>query len=630
MRPLGRAALVAAAYTALALCLTWPLCLDLSSGTLGEPNVDKLNNLWDFWWWSRALGDSELSFLSSAHINYPPGVDLWRSNSGPLLYLVSLVPWALTRDLEATYNLMVLLSMLVSCLGGYALGHRLTDHRGVAFYLGTLSGFNALALLQVQVAIPELVNLGWSMLFMAALVRLQARRDLRSLCLALLWYLVAATWAWYLGFLLLGVALLFFMVHAGPARLLEENRRLLVLGLCLLVLCGAFAGWALGKLSAPGAGRRLLPVQAEVTAALADEEVRLSDEFGVLAARTRALGILQSPADRECVDAFELKLFTSVDPAAALVASDPGDPQAPFWPVRWAVPLVLALLGGLALRDRRALFFGGLALGCGALALGPCLVLGDEVLWGSCAWTPLSLMGNLAPGLARMQFPYRLLFPGVVGLLALSALGLHAVVTAPGRGRTTGLALVGAATLFGLCQGADASIFLRASHPNHPLMISAIPHPRFYDGLASAPGDIALLEVPFAAGAAVQPTYPLSRHTYLQTVHGKRIFSGPVPAYLAPRQLPADLATDPLLGALTKIQQGGHAPLLTGAEAAASRATLRKYRFQHVVLHRDDLAPAAFDRARTLLDWLLGAPRRDGTLPSDRLLIYTVPVTARR
>ena len=621
-----RSALLAAGtYAVLILALTYPQVLELYDTTLGEPNVDKLNNLWDFWWWWKAATEPGLSAFFSDHVNYPPGVDLWRSNSGFLLYLTSLLPWALLGDLEATYNVMVMLSMLASCLGGYFLGVRLFEQRGIAFYLGAATGFNALTLLQIQVAIPEFVNLGWAMLFLGSLVRLQERRDLASVGVSWFWYAVAATWAWYIGFLLLGLAGLFFLIHVGPRAMLTGDRRLPAMAVIWAMGIGAFTLAVHQKIDAPGAGGRFLPVQRKVIAALESEEVRLTDEFGVLGheAGVRRVG-LHKGSDRECVDAFELKLTTSVDLPGAMGAWDPGHAMAPLWPMRWIVPFFLAVLALWRLRRRRTLFYAALFLCTTALALGPCLVLDRRVIWGSCALTPFSLLGQLVPGVSRMQFPYRLLFPAVIGLLVCSGYGLRELVAAlPAKGWIRA-GVIALATALALAGGAGPSIFLRQSHPNHALMRSSVGHPGFYDQLARSGEDFALLEVPFGGGEGVRRTYPLSRYAFYQTVHDKRQFSSPIPRYLAPRTEPPGIRNNPLLHGLSRILAGEEQGPLDPAELKTGLAGLRRYSYRYIILHQDDLTPGAFVLARSLLSVLPGKPSRDASLPSDRLWIYGI------
>ncbi len=618
--PWAATAAVVAGYVALVLAATLLQLPDLSGSTLGEPYVDKQNHLWDLWWWGQAARGRGAGFFYTDYLYYPPGASLWQANSGPLLFFAALPLLALGASPEAAYNLLVAASLLLSCLGGYALGRRLSGDRAVAFFLGLLAAFNPFVLGQLRVALLEFANLGFCLLCVAALHRLRERQDLRSAAWALLWFCAAAAWAWYVGLLLLLFCAVYLPCALGPWRLLTQKRRLL----------GLLVGWALAvglllapvfyKVGVPGVEQRMQRVEGRLFAALSGQRLRVDDLSAFLPRQAAALGI----ADTACLHALQIKLETALDPLAALTASARDAAQADLFPGRWLLPLLLAAYALLRLRRREVWAHGVVLAVFGALALGPCVVLGGEVRFSACGLTPYALLSRVFGGLSRVQFPHRLLLPGLLSLLVLAGLGLLRALEHAGQRPGRRRALAGAASLLLLL-----TAWLGGGLP---LGQAPIGVPRTYRAWAAAAEDFALVEVPFTRGPGVTVLHSSSLQAYYQTVHGKRQLAGPIPAYLVRDRHPPEIADNALLGLLRRLEQGdaagagaAAAPDLDPGQRRQALEALARHRFRFVVVHAAHLRPEVAGRVERALTALLGPPAEDRSEAEDPLRVYCLP-----
>ena len=603
--------ILTAVYGGLVIVVTYPQVLDLSQRTLGEQGVDKLNHLWDIWWWGQAASNPERSFFFTDLLYYPPGVSLWPANSGFTKYFLGLIPLSLGLGPEGTYNLLIMVSMLLSCLGGHFIGTRLFHRRGVGIFLGVAAAFNPLVLFHVNVSLPEFINLGWALLYCAALRQLTDKPTPRAALAALIWFAVTATWCWYLGFLMLLFSALYVPLTRGGRGLLSLSRRELLVLVGFVAAVGLFMGYFSQKMGVGGVEDRMAAVSEQMVRGMEGGRTPVLDQAMFLGAEAERLKI----KDRACLQGLEAKLIFSLDPWSTLTAWDKDHRMALFYPPRWGVLLILAL-AGLIWRPRRwSLACVGIIAASTALALGPCLVLGDEIRWGSCAWMPYTLAGHIVAGIGRIQFPLRFLFPAVVALLLLAGGGLSAVLERRGGGpwrRVLFLLLCVALTMGG---GLSLTGF--------PLPGGRLDAPIFYRRLAQEPGDIGLVEVPLSRDIGVRRPISPSLFTYYQTVHGKRLLRGPLPEYLSHNVYTPDMARNPLLARIRrlegrKLDQAGVENLRAGLD------TLRRHGYLYFVVHPDAMTRDTAGAITSLLTRLIGEPGKDGSLPEDPLLIFKI------
>lgn len=620
MKPSWKAGLaVTGAYLVLVLAVTLPSILELGQGTLGEPGLDKQNHLWDFWWWWTAARDPSRSFFFTDLLYYPSGTSLWQANSGFLLFFFGLIPQALGFNLEATYDLVVMASLLFSCIGGHVLGARLFQHRGVGFFCGVATAFNPLVFHNINLALVEFVNLGFAMLFLTALHSLTTQASRRAALLAVLWFILAATWSWYMGLLLVLLAAIHVPLTLGLRGAMGDRRRLLLLAATALAM-GLFLLPFHQKIGVGSVEGRIMQVEHQVVEGMSGRRSLLKDEARFLAPEAARLNI----RDKLCVGAMEVKLITSIDPVTSLVSSGAanGNRMAAFFPLNWAVLILLAGVG-LLLRWRRwSLGCVGVIVFSVLLSLGPCLVLNNKIYWGSCSVMPFSLLDEIVPGMSRIQFPQRLAFLGIFALVMLAGSGLRALLdrSRPDQRRRWVLILSCAALL----------LLSNLNMAGLPLQRGEILAPEIYQQEARAPRGRALVEVPLSLGAGVTRASSSSLFTFYQTIHGQPIYTGPIPEYLLSNVSPPDMVNNALLQRIRVLEAGPpFPPLKPGDEGAISQGmdALLSRRFRHILVHTEALTPQTAQAINGLLSQVVGLPRTDESNTDDPLNIFTLPVT---
>ena len=572
-----------AGYMVLVLAATYPTILELGLDTLGEPGLDKQNHLWDFWWWYQAARDPARSFFFTDLLFYPPGVSLWHANSGFTLFFFGLIPQALGFNMEATYDLVVLASLLITCAGGYVLGVKLFGDRGVGFVCGVLAAFNPLVIHNINLALIEFVNLGFALLFVAALHCLVARASWRDAILTVIWFMLAASWAWYMGLLLVIFTGIYVPVTLGIRGALQHRSRSLMVAGTLLAM-GLFLLPFYLKIGVGSVEQRTARVEDQLVQAMAGERTRVVDKAEFLAPLAARLKI----KDQLCVQAFEVKMITSIDPVTAATSIDISENQgmAPFFPLRWAVPLLMATLALVSRPSRWIMACWAIAIFSLLMSLGPCLVSNGQIIWDSCGFMPFSLLDGVVPGLHRVQFPQRLLFLGVFALVMLMGQGLQGLLKGRGvgRGRRVGLLLTCTALI--LYSGLTAGVF--------PISRGELKVPDFYKQEAKLSRGRAIVEVPLSRGRGVSRPTAASLFTFYQTVHGQPIYNGPIPEYLSSNAYPADIENNALLRRIMLLEEGPpFPPPRAGSRGKVSQGmdTLIRHGFKHILVHDDALTP---------------------------------------
>ena len=134
-RSLGRPAFAALVCLLLTLALTWPLAARLGSA-LPAGAGDLWQNVWNFWWWGRALREGVSPWWTS-YLFHPQGADLALHTHSPLNML------AFARWLEPTtaYGVAVLASTWLSAFGMLLLARELTGSARAGLVAGLVFAF---------------------------------------------------------------------------------------------------------------------------------------------------------------------------------------------------------------------------------------------------------------------------------------------------------------------------------------------------------------------------------------------------------------------------------------------------------------------------------------------------------
>jgi hypothetical protein len=134
-RVLARPAVAALVCLLLTVLLTWPLAARLDSA-LPAGAGDLWQNLWNFWWWDRALREG-LSPWWTPYLFHPGGADLAFHTHSPLNMLL----FARWLEPETAYGAAVLVSSWLSAFGAYLLARELTGSARAGLVAGLVFAF---------------------------------------------------------------------------------------------------------------------------------------------------------------------------------------------------------------------------------------------------------------------------------------------------------------------------------------------------------------------------------------------------------------------------------------------------------------------------------------------------------
>jgi hypothetical protein len=454
---------VALFYCAVTVVLTWPLAPRAHDATL-PVSPDTHLFIWTLAWDTHAVIHQPLAIFDS-NIYYPERRTLAYSESllGSTIFAAPVL-WASGNPLLAM-NVVALLSVVLSGIGGYLLAVRLGVRRDAALLAGAIFAFAPARLFRISQL--HLTTIQWVPFTLAFLHTYLESRKPADLRLAIAFFTLQVLTSGH-GAVFVIVAIAVLLVYRLVLREpIDLKRRVKDVGL-------------------PGA---LLLVPA---ALIALPYHRVQEEMGLkrhLANwETVPVSFLASPTD---LHEWMATLFT--DTKLGEVAS------AFLFP--GIVPLVLAAIGLMIgikrpLRTNAALFYGLLTVLTYLLSAGPPLGLWPLVYW--------------LPGFNFLRVPSRFILLAVLGLGILSGIAFERLTTTAST-RTRRIAAVIVGLLFAI-ECASIPLHLDAYRVNIP---------EADRWLATQPKPFVVAEMPVYPSERYQTAYMLHSMAHWQkTVHG--------------------------------------------------------------------------------------------------------------
>lgn len=141
MRKYRHHIIVLGLYFLLTILLLHPLPLHLSTGLLEAESGDPLLQIWAVQWNIHKLSTLSLSGYFDANIFYPYSNTFAFHDHLFGLGVLGLPVYTITQNPILTYNILLMLSFLLSAYGMFLLGNELTQNRYAAFLGGILFGF---------------------------------------------------------------------------------------------------------------------------------------------------------------------------------------------------------------------------------------------------------------------------------------------------------------------------------------------------------------------------------------------------------------------------------------------------------------------------------------------------------
>jgi hypothetical protein len=493
--------LVLAAYSLLAVALTWPLARNFSTRAVGHVIYDMRHAIWILWYVKEALL-GRVSWPHTKLLHYPYGMSTLVDGLGPLNGMFALPFWS--GGPAAAFNGVALLGLLLSGWCLYLLARYVRMDRVAALFAGALFMAWPIHLVGLYGHLEKLFIGLLPLSLLAGLAAFDLKR--RWTILAPGPVLVAALFQNANQFIFavigLGVLAIVQLVTAPRARWLAQGGRIALVAAVSLAICApaldliatsAYHPWMLVNLG--GLGSYYAPDLLQFVLPSIDQ---------------RVLGRWFYPDQTFLFD----HTMASVIPAIKLNTPDwygSGIETAVTIPLT-ALALGLAAIWTRDTRDRREVR-RWLILGITfvVLAMGPILRVAGETRF-TAAKTQIALPGSwLAqlPGFNVMRTPGRYMMMGSVGFAMAAGFGFMALV----RRGTTRPACRLAAVAVALVAFIEC---WPAPWPQHALP----PVPKFYQLIASDAQEYGVLDLP--AGWPGR-NYHNSAYQYYQLTHHKGI-----------------------------------------------------------------------------------------------------------
>ncbi len=542
---------------------------------IGAVDTDIWPHVWGFWWVGESLiGGDGLPFQTHL-LKHPEGGSLFFPD---LLGALLSVPLQALMSLEAAFDLVIGIKLFAVGLGGYLLGWSLCRDRLAALLAGACLLTAPYLLAELHNGISENHNVGWVVLFAAALVGVGRGRIWAGVAAGLLFGATfLGSWYYALGGVVLGALWLLDL-------LLDRERRT-IRALVALAVSGAIAAAV------------VVPLARTISRTLEAEEA-------IVARDHRSVGEL-----------FE-STHNAVDPLSFVV---PGDYQSPdfqatfgenFFHVSYLGWLLLgsAAYGLWRARSRRIWLWLAVAGVFGLLSLGPYLFVGGEyvIVAERQVQLPFYYVFEYLPYFDLVGHPQRFVPLALIGLVALAAWGWRDLARRGRRGRTV---------LAVLALGILAENLLVSPAP-YPVARAQLEIDPYLEQIGERGGEGAVLDLP----VRFAPRFLNTRYFYLQTAHGRPIvhtLNGPFST------LHLSLEDNALVRALLAIEfpEDGY-EVATDRELRLGAELLWTRQFDRVIVHRDFYGDGEAGKAtEALLARVLGPAEHR----SERIAVFVVP-----
>ncbi len=197
------------AHLALSLLLTYPLVLKFSTDILGPPE-DNLQAIWNFWWVKHALLNLGAHPYYTDYLFYPNGTSL-AFHSLSLFNSLLAVPLQFFLNPIVCYNLLIILTFVLSGLGMYMLSYELTSHAPAAFIASLVFAYSPFHFAQAEHHL-QVASIQFIPFFILYLIRLFEEPCIKNTLLAGMFLLLAALCSWYYLFYL-GIFCIVFLIY---------------------------------------------------------------------------------------------------------------------------------------------------------------------------------------------------------------------------------------------------------------------------------------------------------------------------------------------------------------------------------------------------------------------------------
>lgn len=231
--------LVIISYIVLTAIFTYPVII---SNTQVPGGGDAYFYLWDLWWFKKALLDISNPYFTP-YLFHPTGLNLALSAVTPFNALLS-VPLQLIFSLVTTYNILWLISFIISGYGTYKLTKYLTDSSQAAFIAGLIFMFSPYHFAH-SLGHLNLLSIEWIPFYVLYFLKTASENNIKNAVYSAIFLLLVALCEYtYLVYMLaFTVIFLLCQLYTDKEQLLNRNllKRLSVTGVVFGFLFFPFA-----------------------------------------------------------------------------------------------------------------------------------------------------------------------------------------------------------------------------------------------------------------------------------------------------------------------------------------------------------------------------------------------------
>ncbi|MDM8528387.1 hypothetical protein QUF58_09275 [Anaerolineales bacterium HSG24] len=546
-------------YLLVALIATWPLVTHLDGYVPGIGDWGQ--NMWALWWTRHSLLTLGQSPFYTHHLFYPEGITLLFHPLDVADGLLSIPLYGLLGS-DISYNLMVLLSFVLSGYGLYLLAFYLTGHRLASWVAGLVFTLAPYHFLRLDIGHLNLSTMQWIpfyVLFCLKTIQSHQRHKRGQYGLLTIFFLTSmALHSWYYVIYcgLFTIALIFYPTPYPTLTELRHRLPTIILIPSLTILL-------------------LSPLIMPMFQLL--DSTTLIGEHNPLRHSVDLLSFWIPGPPSTWANWFE----SSWLPYAAQ-HREPGASAYLGYTV-----LVVSLIGLLGKLYRRlAVWWAVVALVFTSLALGPQLQLNGQVLDIP---MPYQFLSNLIPAFSITGIPGRFIIMTSLCLSVLTAYGLSTIQT--NLTRRVSCILHPASSIFLI------ALFIMLEYSAVPLPLSSTALPDIYHQLATEPESYSILDIRWDANYLL----------HAQTIHLKPLIGG----WLA--RLPAEQAAyldEPSLDKIfLHLLLGPDGPTMTDPQAIQTALDQRQVRY--IIDHNGTATPFL----EPLLDWPI-------IYQNERMIVY--------
>jgi hypothetical protein len=208
------------AYIALTLFFTYPLILGINSFLPGMG--DNWQTCWLFWWFKYSFLELGKNPYFTDYLFHPIGMSLGSFDTMPINSFLS-VPLQILFGLIVTYNILFLLTFIISAFGVYLLANYLTKNKLASFISGVIFAFSPQRM-GFSMGYLNLLSVHWMPFYILFLIKFIKHRTNKYAIASAIFLVLTCLSSWYFMVLsLVFTFLLLIWMHEETLKFLKKR-----------------------------------------------------------------------------------------------------------------------------------------------------------------------------------------------------------------------------------------------------------------------------------------------------------------------------------------------------------------------------------------------------------------------